>query len=70
MTDEKVLARVREKLGIVRPPIMAHVHTSSLIQAIEDEGYGISNSMYDAIASLEYCIQEELDKKALEEQND
>lgn len=67
MTDEQILARVREKLGIVRPPIMVHVHTSSLIQSIEDGGYNISNSVYDAIATLEYCIQEELDKKALED---
>ena len=67
MTDDQILAYIAKKLGIVRPPVTAFIHTDSLISAIEDEGYSISSSMYRSIESIERCMQEELDKKALKD---
>lgn len=40
------------------------------MRGIEDEGYSISRSMYRSIESIERCMQEELAKKALRDEND
>lgn len=70
MTDDQLSDYIEKKLGIVRPPVTAFIHTEGLINAIEDEGYSISRSMYRSIESIERCMQEELAKKALRDEND
>lgn len=39
MTDDQLSDYIEKKLGIVRPPVTAFIHTEGLINAIEDEGY-------------------------------